>query len=152
PACASCTVCPGRSLPRPRSRQSDGCTVETTSPTQPACVRSNTSWMAPSLLVKNILEDATTILTEGVVESVTLPAHAQTTSEDNGPDLPSIVSTGGTGMTEATGVLNEPDFLDVFAQPAYAVPTNFLFSVCVRIDRAARTFDAFVIVNDGGGF
>src|SRR5690606_20388915 len=36
----------------------DGCTVETTSPTQPACVRSNTSWMAPSPLVKNILEDA----------------------------------------------------------------------------------------------
>lgn len=87
-----------------------------------------------------------------VVESVTLPAHAQTTSEDNGPDLPNIVSTGGTGMTEATGVLNEPDLLDVFAQPAYAVPTNFLFSVCVRIDRAARTFDAFVIVNDGGSF
>src|SRR5690606_5983672 len=65
PACASCTGCLGRSLPRPRSRRSGGCTVETTSPTRPACVRSNTSWMTPSPLVKNILEDATTILTEG---------------------------------------------------------------------------------------
>ena len=87
-----------------------------------------------------------------VVESVTLPAHAQTTDEDNGPGLPNILTTGGILFTDDTSGFRIPEALDSLARPAYAQVPGFQFSLCLRVDRTARTFDAFVIVNNDSSF
>ena len=87
-----------------------------------------------------------------VVESVTLPAHAQTTGEDN---VPNIVTTGTIDTTDPTLGFHDRSILDTLAQPAYAGPPqpstdSFDFSICIRVNRQQGFFDAFVIVYDGG--
>lgn len=82
--------------------------------------------------------------TTPVVDSVVLPAHAQTT----GPTTPGIVNAGAVGSTEFIGGANTPGLLDVFGQPAHALPATYLVSVCIVVDLALSLYDAFVIVND----
>ena len=87
-----------------------------------------------------------------IVESVTLPAHAQTTNEDIGPNLPNILGTGHTDLMQPASLLKEPGLLDALGQPAYAAPGFNYFSVCVRVDRVARTFDIFLIISNNNTF